>query len=355
MSYRNENFDLLEKAVVTQGAEHEEFRKISRYDKFKTTIGRTPLFELKKITIPNKNRIFAKLEYENPGGSHYDRVYVELLQRLEIEGKIKPGYTHLVETSSGNAGASFAYVAARLGYECSVIIPADVAEARKRQIQDRRATLILSPAGEYVQGAIRCLRLYLSEHKGEYKAGTLFCPNHSQDPLSPQSLSPIADEISNDLKTSGLRPDILIMACGNGTSILGVGGRFKQLFPDGRCVAFDPFEAPVAFESRQPGRFEREYDLKPENQSHRHRILGTGVWGVHFPHIKSKEFSEIVDDVYLVRDEGLVQAEALLDKQEHLYPGRSSAASLSVALQLAETICEANIVVIFYDELNYYP
>src|SRR5689334_18676530 len=169
------------------------------------------MLELKNIGAPNGNRIFAKLEYQNPGGSHYDRVYLTLFRYLEEKGEIKPGITHLVESTTGNAGASFAWIASQLGYECTVIIPEDVADARKRQILDRGARLVLSPPGKYVAGVIRHLQHYLVEHKEEYKSGRLYCLNHAKNPLSVGAVSDIADEISDGLKSLGLATDYLIL------------------------------------------------------------------------------------------------------------------------------------------------
>ena len=39
------------------------------YRKIQDIIGNTPVVEISRIQIPNNCRIFAKLEYLNPGGS----------------------------------------------------------------------------------------------------------------------------------------------------------------------------------------------------------------------------------------------------------------------------------------------
>jgi O-acetylserine dependent cystathionine beta-synthase len=51
-----------------------------RYSRLIASTGSTMMLELKNIGTPNGNRIFAKLEYRNPGGSHYDRVYLTLFR-----------------------------------------------------------------------------------------------------------------------------------------------------------------------------------------------------------------------------------------------------------------------------------
>lgn len=326
--------------------------RTNKYQSLLVKIGNTPFYELKHLSIPNGNRIFAKLEYESVGGSHYDRVYVNLIKNLEQEGKIFPGKTHLVETTTGNAGASFAWIASELGYDCTVIIPDSVSPMRKHQILDRGARLILSPADQYVQGAITTLRHYLIDRKSDCKAGLLYCVNHSHDLNAVTAVSPIADEIISELMESNLKADYLILGCGNGTTIRGVGGRMKEISPDTKCIAFDPFEAPVAFDRKYPGRYLSEFGVAPGNKSH--RILGTGGWGVLFPNIVSSEFLSIVDDVELVKDEDMISAQKDLELFEQKYPGRSSAAAVAVVKKLANHTKDNIFVVIFYDELNLY-
>ena len=92
------------------------------YRELESRIGNTPILKL-SLHLPYGNRIFVKEEFRNPTGSHYDRVYIHLLKEIEKEGKIVPGVTPLIETSSGNAGSSFAWLCRELGYQAEVIVP----------------------------------------------------------------------------------------------------------------------------------------------------------------------------------------------------------------------------------------
>jgi cysteine synthase len=127
-------------------------------------IGNTPLIEFSGI-VPNKNRIWLKLECENPYGSHYDRVYKLLFKQLEMEGVLKPG-CRVLETTSGTAGVSFAAIGRELGYECIVAIPAGGEKAREEAIIREGAKLIHTPADKYISGFPAFLRRYLVENKG---------------------------------------------------------------------------------------------------------------------------------------------------------------------------------------------
>ena len=64
-------------------------------------IGNTPLMELcnyeKKYEL--QARVIAKLEYFNPAGSAKDRVALSMIERAELEGRLKPGATIIEPTS----------------------------------------------------------------------------------------------------------------------------------------------------------------------------------------------------------------------------------------------------------------
>ena len=70
-------------------------------------VGNTPIIEISHIEIPNKCRIFAKLEYMNPGGSVKDRLGLSLIEDAEKNGKLLPGGT-IIEPTAGNTGIGVA-------------------------------------------------------------------------------------------------------------------------------------------------------------------------------------------------------------------------------------------------------
>src|SRR4051794_35598422 len=114
------------------------------------SIGRTPLVRFEG-DVPNENKIWLKLECENPFGSHYDRVYLDLFEHYQREGILRPDGT-VLETTSGSAGVSFAAIGRRLGYRCLVAIPAGGERAREEAIRREGAELILTPADRYISG-----------------------------------------------------------------------------------------------------------------------------------------------------------------------------------------------------------
>ncbi len=54
-------------------------------------VGNTPIVELSQFPLPTDVRLFAKLEFINPGGSVKDRLGLELLKAAFTSGKLKKG------------------------------------------------------------------------------------------------------------------------------------------------------------------------------------------------------------------------------------------------------------------------
>src|ERR1700733_13875119 len=84
-------------------------------------IGNTPLIELNLETAIGETavgagvRLFAKLEMYNPTRSIKDRIALHMINDAEKKGLLRPGMT-IVDPSSGNTGASLAFVGAARGY-----------------------------------------------------------------------------------------------------------------------------------------------------------------------------------------------------------------------------------------------
>ena len=117
-------------------------------DNILNLIGNTPLIRLKK------ERIFAKAEFLNPGGSLKDRVALSMLEGAERDGKLKPD-SIIVEPTSGNTGIGVAMVGRLKGYTVRIVMPENMSEERKKLIRALGAELILTPAEESIDGAVR--------------------------------------------------------------------------------------------------------------------------------------------------------------------------------------------------------
>ncbi|MCL4449612.1 MAG: cysteine synthase family protein [Actinobacteria bacterium] len=187
-------------------------------------IGNTPLVEISELS-PNKNvRILMKLEGYNPGGSIKDRIAKAMIQEAEKDGLLlpeHPGQT-LIEPSSGNTGIGLAMISKMRGYHLNVVMPENVSEERRQLLEIWGATVIVSPAKEGSNGAIRMAQQIAAEHPEWvflYQYANLANPKAHYEGTGP--------EIWKDC------PNVTHFVAGLGTTgtLLGVGHFLKERNP----------------------------------------------------------------------------------------------------------------------------
>jgi cysteine synthase len=313
------------------------------YDRLQERIGRTAMVELTDMDVPNDCRIFAKREYQNPTGSHYDRETVRLLRALEFAGQIKRNRP-IVETTTGNSGASIAWLARLLGYECLIFMPADLPDARVEQIRSYGAEVRFTAAGRYVTGLVEEFRDWWPQNHRDY-----YITNHSMDEThSVAAMQDLGDEILEDLERVGIeKPNYFVAALGNGASSRGVA---ERLLPRGTTlIGVEPYESPTILEARFPEQISERYPDGPPTERG-HEMYGTGPSSEKeiFPNMRSimPHISEICTPT---RDQWAATQRVLFHRQfEHV--GHSSAACVWAALELAKSAPPRSVfVTLFYD------
>jgi len=106
-------------------------------------IGNTRLVPIQRIGVDGRgNRIFGKLEGDNPAGSVKDRPAANMIRQAQARGTIKPGDT-LLEATSGNTGIALAMVAATMGYKLKLLMPDNMTDERKSLMTAYGAELVL--------------------------------------------------------------------------------------------------------------------------------------------------------------------------------------------------------------------
>ena len=121
-------------------------------------VGNTPLLRLAKIGADFPGiEIYAKAEYFNPGGSVKDRPALNIILEGERSGRLTPEKT-LIDATSGNTGIAYAMIGAARGYKVKLCLPTNASIERKRILKAYGAELVLTPADEGSDGAIRRVR-----------------------------------------------------------------------------------------------------------------------------------------------------------------------------------------------------
>ena len=108
------------------------------------TIGNTPLVRLNNISKGIGAKIYAKLEFMNPGGSIKDRMALYIIEDAEKKGLLKPNGI-IVENTSGNTGVGLAIVAAVKGYKTIFTIPDKMSQEKINLLKAFGAEVIITP------------------------------------------------------------------------------------------------------------------------------------------------------------------------------------------------------------------
>jgi len=201
-----------------------------RHENILGVIGDTPLVGVHALSPRPDVRIFAKLEGQNPGGSSKDRIALKMIELAEESGDLHPGDT-ILEPSSGNTGIGLAMVARLRGYRLRVVMPENVSVERRQLLEIFGAEIVLSPADEGSNGAIR-----LSEKLGadDPSLVRLFQYGNPANPLA--HYEGTGPEIWRDC------PEVDVFVAGLGTSgtLMGVGRYLKEQNPAVQVVAVEP-------------------------------------------------------------------------------------------------------------------
>lgn len=327
------------------------------YSRIEKSIGNT---SIKKIKLPNGNLIIQKNETGNPTETHYDRCYVELLRNLEDRGVIKPGDV-LLETTSGSAGVSFSWICKKLGYDSVVFMPAIVPEARIFEVKKLATSVHLNhDESLYLLGCAQDMKKYYQKNSPRVKAAgkNMYMPNHSQDSLTPKIFAKIMDEVVFEL--NNLRIDYFVGGIGNGSTLLGVGERLKEINPDSKIIAFEPVSACPFFKKYQERwgnvgpKLVDDSDV-PDGYSF-HRLPGTGSFGnVDFPFMDVAMEKDIIADICPVPDGAILDTVTYndeLEEQDKL--GNSSLVSRYIAEALSGKVRNSTILILAYDKADRY-
>jgi len=276
-----------------------------------STVGRTPLVKLNRITAGLDATIALKAEFFNPLGSVKDRIGFAMIAAAERDGILTPKTT-IIEPTSGNTGIALAFVAAAKGCPLILTMPETMSVERRTLLALLGAKLVLTPGPEGMKGAIRRAE---ELHK---EIADSWIPQQFDNPANPEiHRKTTAEEIWAD--TDG-KVDILVSAVGTGGTITGVSEVTKSRKKGFKSIAVEPKDSPVITQTRNGE------PVKPGP----HKIQGTGAGFV------PKNLNlQIVDDVITVTNEDAFAVARRLATEEGILAGISTGANVWAAMQVA--------------------
>lgn len=271
-------------------------------------VGETPVVRLNRLVSENDAEVYVKLEFFNPGGSVKDRAAKNLILQAEKDGRLKPGAT-IIEPTSGNTGIGLAMTAAAKGYHLIITMPSNMTKERINILKAYGAKVVLTPAGDRMQGAIRKAIELQRQIPGS------FVPQQFENPANPDiHRTTTAPEIVKQME--GLL-DTFIATAGTGGTITGTGEALKEALPNVRILVVEPYGSPV-LSGGEPGP---------------HKLVGTSPGFI--PSILNQE---IYDEIVQVKDEDALHTMKSLATIEGILVGPSSGAAVWTALQEARRL-----------------
>src|SRR5580765_285081 len=118
-------------------------------------VGRTPLVRLHRFERETPGvELWAKAEWQNPGGSVKDRAATRMILDGEASGALTPGKI-ILDATSGNTGIAYAMVGAARGYRIKLCLPGNASPERKMILRALGTEIVLTDPLEGTDGAIR--------------------------------------------------------------------------------------------------------------------------------------------------------------------------------------------------------
>ncbi|MES2919600.1 MAG: cysteine synthase CysM [Pseudomonadota bacterium] len=286
------------------------------YPTIADTVGNTPLVRLQRLPGASSSTVLVKLEGNNPAGSVKDRPALSMIQEAEARGDIRPGDT-LIEATSGNTGIALAMAAAIMGYRMILIMPANQSQERRDAMAAYGAELVSVTPEEGMEGA-RDLALRL---QAEGRGRVLNQFGNGDNPLAhyrgtgPEIWRQTAGTVTH-----------FISSMGTTGTIMGCSRYLKEQNPGIRIIGLQP--GPCA------------------------QIPGIRRWPeAYLPTIFERERVDEVVDVPQADAEATMRR---LAREEGIFCGVSSGASVWAALELAKRVENAVIVAIVCDRGDRY-
>jgi cysteine synthase len=288
------------------------------------TIGQTPLVELKHFAR-GAARIFAKLEWFNPGGSVKDRIAKAIVEDAEARGALAPGGT-IVEATSGNTGVALAMVAAVKRYHCVIVMPEGYGHVKAKLMQALGAEVVRTPADAMMTAAVDRARQIVAETPGAYLAdqfhNTVNTRTHFET-TGPEIAAAIGGPV-----------DAWVAGVGTTGTFCGVARFLSGNNPGIQRVAVEPQGSILGGGAPGP-----------------HEVEGIGlskIWPIFD--------RSMMDEVLEIRDKEAFDTCRALAREEGLFVGGSAGAAAAGALRIAERLGPGKTVVtLFPDGAERYP
>lgn len=306
--------------------------KVKTYcDNILEAVGNTPLIRLNRIVEDLPCTVLAKVESFNPGLSAKDRIGLQMIEKAEREGKIRPGGT-IIEATSGNTGYSVAMVCAVKGYRCILVAPAKISEEKRRALAALGAELQICPTNvkpedpeSYYSVAARLHQ----EIPNSYYINQYFNPDNLLAhylTTGPEIWQQTAGKLTH-----------YFAACGTGGTLSGTGRYLKERNASVKVIGVDAYGS-VLKKYHETGKFDPNeiYPYKLE-------AVGKNI-------IPDNVDFELIDQFVKVTDKAAAFRAREIATLEGILVGYSAGAALQGVFEMADQLRPSDVVVVLFSD-----
>ena len=263
--------------------------------------------------------IYAKAEWQNPGGSVKDRAAARMIAEGEQSGALTPKKI-ILDATSGNTGIAYAMIGAAKGYRVRLCVPENASQERKLILRAFGADLVLTSPLESTDGAIREARRLFAESPDKY-----FYPDQYNnegnwrahyDTTGPEIIEQTAGTLTH-----------FVAGLGTSGTFVGTARRLRQFNKSIKLISFQPA---TAFHGL-------------EGLKHMESAIVPGIYD-----------PSIADDDLRVESEDAFDMVRRLAREEGIMAGISSGAAVAAVLQVARKLKTGIIVTVCPDGAEKY-
>ncbi len=301
------------RSTITQKSLLSQVEQLGKY------VGSTPLYPIRKLHQNEKVQIFAKVEWQQFGGSVKARPAYGIIRDAIRNGNLT-GTEHMLDATSGNTGIAYAHMAAALDIPITLCLPENASEERKKRLKALGVEICFTSRTGGTDEAQEKARQLVSEQPEKY----FYADQYGNESNWRSHFETTGPEVIQ--QTSG---ELTHFVTGLGTTgtFVGTGQRLRSYNKDISLVGLQP---DIAMHGLEGWKHLETADI-PEIYDH-----------------------DLADELRPVSTEKAYEFVKKAAREEGLLLSPSSAANLAGAVELAEEIDEGVIVTVFPDDASKY-
>jgi threonine dehydratase len=282
----------------------EDLKKV--HERIKPYVHRTPIFTSSSIDNLAGCTIYFKCENFQKVGAYKPRGAANAILSLPESVRKKGVATH----SSGNHAQAMAYIAGQLGVPAFIVMPENATKVKREAVLGYGATVIDC---ESTMAAREATLKKVAEEKDL----SFIPPYDHPDVVLGQAT------VSMEVFEEGISPDFFIIPTGGGGLLSGTAIATKIFSPQTKVIGAEPEGADDSYQS-----FKQGVRIVAQNPQTIADGLRTSIGKLNFEII-----TKIVDDICLVSDAEIIEAQKIIMQRMKLVIEPSAAVPLALILK----------------------